>query len=156
MQLNILKADAAKHTVAYQQISKKLGKGIKWTYVWCQSIQSTNFMDIISGKAQQEAAKERTKTLEQRLADVKPCIGCSLKGQVGKKSHTVMLDEVPDKVLDSYRTQFAKDIAEEQRVDALTDEQREAEVQSLLKELRKDPGFMEFRVRGLEPDSHVD
>lgn len=146
MKLTITQKEASTHAAAYQEIVEHLGTGIAWTYDWGQLIQSTSFGDIISGKAQQDAKKERTRTLEQRLNDIKPNIRCGLNGKVGRKSHYVCLSKVPKKVLDQYRAQFAKDIAEEQRIDGLTEEQRQAEVKALLKELRKDPGFRSFTV----------
>jgi hypothetical protein len=156
MQLSISKTAASKHKQAYQEIVEHLGTDITWSYDWGVLIQSTPFTDIVSGKAHKAAQKERERTLDERLEDIKLNIRCGLQGKVGRKSHYVCLSDVPRKVLDYYRTQFAKCMAEEQRIDGLTEEQRLAEAQTLLKELRKVSGFMEFRVRGLEPDSGVE
>ncbi len=149
MKLTITKQEASKHTQAYQEIVEHLDKNIIWSYDWGVLIQSTPFNDIISGKAHKAAQRERERTLEQRLEDIKLNIRCGLNGKVGRKSHYVSLSDVPSKVLESYRDQFAKDIAEERRIDGLTEEQREAEIKGLLKELGHAQGFVAIRVEKL-------
>lgn len=147
--IDISESQAKTHTEAYNAISKKLGgSDIKWRYEWCQVIQSTNIEDIISGKANEVAFNERNRDIETRLKDVEKNIHCGLYGTKGRKRHSVSLDKVPVEVMNVYRKSYEQDEIEEKRIASLTEEERQKEVQDILRQLSGMGGFMTIHMTG--------
>lgn len=118
---------------------------MKWSLEWAQMIPGGGFnlTDIISGRVPRPAPKPET--AEGRWEQVRQNIGASLAGSIGRWWWSVKIQEVPEEIRNQYITKYEEDIAEEHRVAGLTDEERDAETEALLNQLRG-PGFMELRI----------
>jgi len=74
-------------------------------------------------------------------------IGASLVGKVNRYWHrSVRFEETPEEILESYRQSDRDRAAEQARVDALSPQERQAELNAILGELRGQPGFIELRI----------
>jgi hypothetical protein len=122
-----------------------------WGFSWCVTVEGFSFEDLLSGRVPavvpEEAPEERVRAYARR---------CSVCVQVRKGrayAYSAQLPEVPEAILDQYRVAIEVEAGENARVEALSPEEREREIQGLLSQLRKDPGFMEISVPGeLIPD----
>jgi hypothetical protein len=118
----------------------------KFVYDWCVRIQASSLADIMSGKAHAEAGERRKMTLQQRVDDKMSRISVTVRVALGHTRYCSELKSVPPAIIEQCRRDFEEQIAEEKRIDSLTPEQREAETQAILEELRKNPGFTEIQV----------
>lgn len=120
----------------------------RWTYSWATRIEATTLERLF-----REGPKDRTKmTAEQRTADeVMRSLPVWLMGTPPNRRTCGRADleptYFPDEARDRILKAFEEQVAEEQRMASLTDEQRQAEVEGLLKQLRKGTGFMELVVK---------
>jgi hypothetical protein len=148
MNIEIDESEAQTHMEAYSKIIGKLGSsgGIKWKYDWCQMMKSTSFLDILSGDPH-DADDVRNKDIQTRLSEIEPNVRCDSWGSLGRRNSRVSLDKVPAAVMDTYRKNIEEEIADIKRFDSLSDAEKDAETEELIKEFRKMGGFF-LRVPG--------
>jgi hypothetical protein len=149
MNITLSLSEAQTHSKEFEKIVKHIKvdpQDIKWGYFICVEVSGCSFQDVLDEMSSNEPIQP--KTLQERLDDIIPNVGCSLYGKYKRKSKYISLEVVPEKVIDYYRELFEKDIEEETRIASLTPEEHQKEIEGLLAELRKDPGFMEFRIDG--------
>ncbi len=119
----------------------------RWTYSWATRIEATTFERLLM-----EGPKDRSQmTAEQRTADeVMRSLPVWLMGTPPNKrtcgradlESTYFPDEVRARILKNHEEQ----VAVEQRMAGLTPEQRQAEFEAAVEELRKGGGLLELRV----------
>lgn len=124
----------------------------RWFFSWGESIEAVSFGSLIRSAAMARHKPAANPTPEEKLAAVLPNIlGMSLDGVppnkrtqgVASLTKGVVPAEVQAYLLNIYK----EEAAEKARVDSLTPEQKEAEMNAALAELRKGGGFMELRIR---------
>lgn len=123
----------------------------EFSYEVCERITCCSFGDLISGKAQEDRIKKAEMILQERLDDSLSRLGISVSASFSRacfRSDGIRFDNSisrPKVIVDCYRKQHEENIKEEERAASLTPEEREAETEELLKQLRG-PGFMELRI----------
>lgn len=145
MEIKIDYKEAATNKDAFKAIVSHLKvdpQDIKWKYDWAQRVQGMSFGQVLESI---HKPKPPEPSVDQKVKDVEKTLAVCLCGGYKRKHKSVKVS-VPQFVLDCYRKGYEKDKAEQKRCDALTPEQREAEIQEDLKELSKDPGFMMFSI----------
>ena len=99
-------------------------ENIKWYYDWCEEVKGGMWEPSV----------------EERIGN----IYCSLYAHCGRKKKSVSLDKVPQKLIDRLNEQEEESNKEQERIDNLTEEEKQAEVEALLKQLRGYSGFIEL------------
>ena len=102
-----------------------------WSYSWVTRIEGGGFLlsDLLNGKKQ---------------VNIETATVC---GKIGRwQGYSSLCNPLPKEVVD-YIAKLASDAAEKQRIsDARSPEEKKAYMESLLKQLRRSPGFMEFKL----------
>jgi hypothetical protein len=120
----------------------------KWSIRWCTRIEcSPNpFQPGYDHAAELKKDEEERKwTVQQRVDDYVKRSSFGLEA-ICKRSWYAELDSTPKQAIDKITAMFVEEVAEEQHVDSLTPEQREAEVADILQKLTGQPGFMAVRI----------
>jgi len=152
MRLPIGYRDAARRwPEAVEEIVAKLRKGksahrdadpasLDWSIEWCLQVRGYTFGEIINRDVlpptPEEKAEENVKNSTAWLS--------AKKGRWSGQSNA--LKDLPQEVKDEYARSAAEERKEKDRVEALTPEERDKEVQNAIKTLRKYPGFTAIRV----------
>lgn len=115
---------------------------LKWQYDWGTQVGGHSFQDLLNGTAQNDAANRRDMTVKERIADEvsRTFVQVTVAGYGAK------LTTVPAEIMREIIDHHTEEQREEQRIDALSPEERAAEVERLLGELRGTPGFFEVRL----------
>lgn len=127
--------------------SKEPLKDFTFFFSIAEKVEGCSAQDPFNGKGIQKQIEERKLGVEKRLAKRLPNLMVSIKAKLGRCYLYTNLDTVPSTIIDAYRTMIQEEVTEETRIDNLTDEQREQELEECLKGLRG-PGFAEFRIKG--------
>lgn len=115
---------------------------LKWKYWWCVEIRAYTFTELLDGTAQERGKDRHEMTLDERVADE---VKRSHVSVVVANNYHGKLGTVPDVIRELIEEGHKGNMAEEARVAAMSDEEREARTQEVLQQLRGSPGFMEFR-----------
>jgi hypothetical protein len=115
-----------------------------WNFDYCVRITNGCFKlsDIFN-----KGVVPKHQTPQEIYADRLNNTFCSItasKGRAWLQSST--LAELPQEIKDSWAKQKEDSIKEQKRVDSLTPNQKQEEINCLLKQLRKSPGFMEIKL----------
>lgn len=123
----------------------------EWGYDW--SVQITRgvynihqVLQIASGQRQHDPEPEG---VEAKVADIIPRISVCISAKKGRTTwlSAQRLPSVPPEIIAEYRKRFEEEEVEQRRIDALTPEQKDAELQDALGQLSRSPGFAAFGVR---------
>lgn len=112
---------------------------LKWTFFWGYEIKCEGIQDIFSGRAARQAEKERRLTLVEMIDKRKgqTFVSVCVKGYGEPLPKGVIPDEILTVIVEGETGQYNEQV----RSDALTPEQREAEVNNLLRQLGGMGGF---------------
>jgi hypothetical protein len=124
---------------------------LTWYIDWGQQIKAMSFCEMLSSVGEPRddfPSRYDTATPENVKEFLGDSIFWGITGKAGRwegysKSQG---QDIPPELLNFYVAGFTKDIEERKRVDSLTPEQRQAEIDECLQILRKDSGFMEFSI----------
>lgn len=145
----------ARHPEAVEQAVAKLRKSrskyrnadpatLSWRYSWGVVCKSYSAADLFNGKARAADERHRAMTIEERINDEARRSRVTLGVSTGYYSDP--LEVVPPEIMNRIRADYLKEQEDEARVAALTPEQREKEVEGLLRQLQG-PGFFTFSVK---------
>lgn len=112
---------------------------LKWKYSWCVQIKSHSFNDIVNGAARRDAAKWEAMTLQERVNDEANRTKVHLT--VAGNGYWAPLKSVPDEIMEGIIEAQTYASQERDRVLAMSEKERTAYLQDLLKQLRG-PGFV--------------
>lgn len=130
----------------------------EYSYSWSERIEGDSFADIMTGKALARQKAEQERSLEMKiLARVnRSSVALLIKaGRVSKyfpiAGHFPGTEDrtgwpIPVEVFEEIKEQETKQAKEQDRINSLTPEQRQAEIDEALACLRGSPGFMEFHL----------
>ena len=120
----------AKATSRRKEITLQL---CEFTLEWCVSIDGSFHPNEMS---EDEAVREYAKRCHVTLV--------AKQGRISRSSGPIA--EVPNEILENYRQTLRKHREEMERVEALSPKEREAELEQLLEQLGKSPGFVTFKI----------
>jgi hypothetical protein len=127
--------------------AKKKGKSIEeliWFVSYCEEITDEfSFEDILKGKRAQSAQERAKWTTKEKVDDIVSRTKASLGAGMLGASASVELEAVPQILRDEIHASVLKEEAECARVEALSPEEREKELQDIFGALRG-PGFIEL------------
>jgi len=112
-----------------------------WSYQGCVEVTGSGSLATVLANHMKPAP---VMSLDEKVADQLSRTRVSLCGTVGRWAGHADVSTMPAEVEAYARKGFEKEAAEEARLAALTPAQRKAEVEDLLKQLRKSPGFFEL------------
>jgi len=153
MSLDILQE---RHPVEVEKILSNIRKGkskhrkdsaesFEWSYYWGVMIKAHGIADLFNGNMQRDAEIEMNKSFEQKIRDYAGNCMVTVKAEKGRYCNSESIEGCPSEILVDYRESLIKGQKEQDRVAALSDEERESEMQGLLSELGG-PGFMEMQM----------
>lgn len=116
---------------------------LKWFFTWGVQVQAHSFKDILNGKAQQRQKDIMDMTMQERIDD---CVSRSICGVMVANSYHGKTNTVPKVILQHIVKSEMEEEAERRRLDEMPDEERAAEAERLLNELRGSPGFVEVHL----------
>jgi hypothetical protein len=134
--------------LAKLQSGKSREKGAKpeeldWHFDWCVRITGAyTFNEMIENIGKKEEPKSIDEQVKEYEQNCSVCLTATKGRWVGYSS----LIPVPPEILESCRKGHEQQEADKKRFDALTPEQKNAEVNGLLKQLGRSKGFMAFSV----------
>jgi hypothetical protein len=120
---------------------------LMWAYSWCKQVKGMSFPEMLASVKNPQPKKVLT---EQQRVDEE--IGAYILGLDIETpgahywSEKFSVVDMPPEIVDEVRARIQADMKEEARLATLTPEQRGAEVEGLLKQLRGKPGFFEVRI----------
>lgn len=119
---------------------------LKWYFTWGVTGRAYSFQEVMDGTARADDAAHRKRTVEERIADRVGRVFAHVEAVV-PTGHSYFgggkrLDPVPDEIVQSITESVVHSYGEEQRVAALSDEERTIEAGRILGELRGTPGFV--------------
>lgn len=121
---------------------------LTWSFDWRQQIKGMSFDEMLKSIGQPKPKK----TVEQKLKELRKSLLISVKGQKNRWiGFSKQINVIPDEVLEFYKSSYQEQEDEEKRIENLTEEQREKELEEDLKELRKYPGFVEITINSKLP-----
>lgn len=128
-----------------------------YAYSWSERIECDSFADIIGGNALARQQAERAKTVEEKIADRIQRSSVALTIKAGRVSKFYRISgyfpgegndrtgtPAPIEVISVIQKQETDRVAEFQRIENLTPEQRQVEIDEALGILRGQPGFFAF------------
>jgi len=131
-------------------INKNWGEEeLTWEFNWGQRLQGLSFQEVVAGK-REKTFPELHSVAEEK--NVREFLGTSIiwniTGRAGKwYSHAPAQEgNIPDEILNLYVKMYNDQIAERKRIEALSPEEKTAEVEAALKALRRSPGFAELNL----------
>jgi hypothetical protein len=137
------------------KIMQKLQKGkskeknskpeeFEWCFDCSVEGRAYQFNDILN--AQADRAKEDAMTIEQKLKDYASRCHVYISASKGRwwGSDNTRIT-IPPEIIEAQRKQYEADQKEKTRIANLTPEQKDSEIEQLLKRLRGTPGFIEIR-----------
>lgn len=148
-----------RHPVEVAEIVSKLRKGkskhreadpaaLTWTYQASVLIESSgSFEDLISGKMELDEDEWDALPLEEKVADQVRLTNTAIYASLGRWSIGSDVIPNPPEVETNARAGFIEEAAEQARADAMTPDEREQEIASLLGQLSGNRGFMAFGVK---------
>ena len=128
--------------------AKNKGKSINelvWYITYCERVEGHSLEDIFSGKRALEAATKAQRTVKEQGDDIVSRTSALLCAKMPGAYANIALKEIPLVLRDEIHIRVLKEEAEQARVDALSPEESEAEMQELLSEL-EGPGFMALKI----------
>jgi len=122
---------------------------LNWYYDYCKAVKAHSFMEVIENARTRAQEPPSNPCVEARVASMVEGLHFRLSASRKHWIGTAQLNEgfVPPELIAQFVERAEEERAEQERIDNLTPEERDAEVQELLGELRQDPGFMEFEIR---------
>ena len=114
-----------------------------WGFQWVVLIEGSGTLADLFQQEQMEEAM----SIDDQVADF--ARRCSVFVQLQKRhsrASSEKLQEVPAVILEPYRDRLQADQKEEARFAALPPVERQREIQALLDQCRKDPGFTAFEI----------
>ena len=109
--------------------------------------QLVTFADLIVGRVEDPRERRSRMSLDERVEEIVQGVTAYLRGKIGRFiAFSSQIEGCPEEVRAAIRRGVEEDIAEEARVAALSPEERQAEAEEALRQLRKMPGFMEIRI----------
>lgn len=147
----------SRHSEAVSSIIAKLRKGtsrhktsrpeeLVWKYTWAVEVEGFSVDQLFSGAALRRQEADRAMTVDEAVTDLVRRTGVALEGSRGRWTGYARLAEVPPEVVAVHRREVVRQRAERAAFEALPPEERERQAQEALRELRKDPGFVEVTV----------
>jgi hypothetical protein len=142
-----------RHPAEVAEIVAKLRKGkskvrdadpatFTWTYDACVRIEGSGTLaHILGGGAERAQRKWDALTLEEKVADTVRRTSVGISAKLGRWWGGSGVIPNPPEVAENARVNLMAQAAEQARADALTPEERRREVEGLLKQLGRDPGF---------------
>jgi hypothetical protein len=118
---------------------------LEWYYECCLRVDGLSIQDIVSGKAAEKSAQEKTRAFEEQVADRIQRTGTCLHAKKGRWWAGELVPNPPE-VEAMARREVRQRIDEQAAYDALPPEEKERQFQECLRELSKDPGFMALQV----------
>jgi hypothetical protein len=120
--------------------AKKHFKNIpdKWQVEWCERVQGVmSFSDFINGPKVKPVPLSAEARLEKWIESV---AGLRLVAIFGRKRKEFNIENCPNALIESTKTQIAEDIKEENRIEKLSPENKQKEINELLKQLQASQG----------------
>lgn len=114
---------------------------LTWTVSRAVQVSGYSARDLFSGRAAQDHERRAAMSLEARVEDEVKRSHCVLTAQAQHWKRSVEIP-VPEYVKQDIRRRLEKEIADQRAVDSLSPEDRQKQVQNILSELSKDPGFV--------------
>jgi len=145
-----------RHPKEVAEIITKLRKGkskvreadpvsITWAYHACVRIEGSGTLaEVFGGESERRQRKWNAMTLDEKVADEASRTYVSIEARLDRWCGRSEVIPNPPEVEENIRTNLTTRAAEQARVDAMTPEERKREVEGLLKELGRDPGFAAF------------
>lgn len=123
-------------------------ENLSWSYSIAVRIESacTSGLDLLTGKMHEEAVKWDALSLDEKVADTIRRTFTSLDASCGRWRGQELVPNPPEVQIQT-RAGLLEQQHERERVDALSPEESEKELQEILKELGKSPGFVVLEVR---------
>ena len=125
---------------------------LQWGYDWSVEIGSPmvpgrDLVDMMLGRKNPPKPKE-FKTEDEAVADYAQRVNIMLSATIGKKTwySDTPVPPLPKEIEDQFRENFRRDAAEKARLEALSPEEREAELLAVLRPLSRSPGFMALQI----------
>lgn len=148
-----------RHPKAVEQVIKKLRSGkskhkdddpstLNWHYSYGIAVQGYSFAEVLAGKPQEDQSKEPD-TAEGIVEDqLNRVAGLVLTADKGRwwAGGVQLGDYRPPEMKEQFLKHAQEQLDEKNRVNQLTDEEREAELQECLAELSKSSGFMAISI----------
>jgi len=125
---------------------------LQWGYDWSVEIRSapfSNIIEVLTGKAKDvKGLDPEPRTENEAVADYARRVYILLSATIGGKTwySDTPVPPLPKEVEDQFRANFRRDATEKARIEALSPEEREAELQAALRPLSRSPGFMAIQI----------
>jgi len=124
--------------------NKKKGKNITeliWSYSHYLRCKAYRFNELLDGTTQADSHAFSSLSVDEKVADIVNRTGVCINATMPGASVTSdLLPTVPQVLVDKIREGVIKQQAEQDRINSLTDEERNAKIVELLEQL-KGPGF---------------
>lgn len=138
--------------VAKLRAGKSKSKGedpanLGWSYECCVRIESggMTLAEVFGGEAERRERIRRETPLEDQVVDQLRRTTVWISARIGKWiGRSEALEAPPPELETNVRANLQARDAEQARVDALSPEERKQEVERLLKQLGRDPGFAAY------------
>ena len=136
---------------AYKKLRRSRAKNkgkdtseLTWFISYCEEITGDHSIeDIFSGKRAQDEFEKSKRGTKEKVDDIVSRTQASLGARMPGAYVSAELEEVPQVLRDEIHNRVLKDEAEQARVDAMSPEERQQNIEELLGELRG-PGFIEL------------
>jgi len=119
---------------------------LTWAYSWSKQAKAMSLFDVLAEMKNPQPKKVLTE--QQRVDEEIGAYTLNLDIETPGAhywSEKFSIDELPPEIVEEVRARIQADTKEKERIDALTPEQQEEELEELLKQLRK-PGFFEIHI----------
>ena len=152
LQKNIMKIDITgnlakiRYPVEYQtflaslrtskaQANKTSVIDFKYSFYWGEMVQSDTFEEISNGIAQEKVRMATLRTIEQKIIDriENSSVNLVIKANRFSKSYPII---IPVEVINEIKRQEQEAVQEKTRIDSLTSEQKQTEINELLSSLK--------------------
>lgn len=107
--------------------------------------QLVTFADLIVGRVEDPRERRSRMSLDERVEEIVQGVTAYLRGKIGRFiAFSSQIEGCPEEVRAAIRRGVEEDMAEEARVAALSPEERQAEAEEALRQLRKCPGSWRY------------
>lgn len=116
-----------------------------WYLDWWQEVRASSFDELLTEIRKGPQTPKKLSVL-QRVQALKLYVQLVAVSGRGNWISKTIISPFPREILDIYRKQFEEEDAEDDRLALLTEEERDKELDSLLKDLEQEEGFFKLEL----------
>lgn len=119
-----------------------------WYFNWGVSIKGNTFQELIDGTAHKEQIDWNSMSVEDQVADTVARLAVTIIAKKGKsRVSSDVLSKAPTEIEDFYRNTYQEHKDEQNRINGLSQEKRDKELEEAIRELSKHGGFSIMTIK---------